>query len=375
LDHYHHLYPRWRYEIEGRDSAPESRIDGLRSLDPESWCIRDDSTDHGAIGKRDKIVQEPPTASNLTTSTVKASAHTDPLKPYHQACELAEQKNYGRVRILISEFASHTSMILDAGDCTNPQADKSMKDSEGTAASQRSSDAWDLADSSSLWQAGNLSIAHMPGTSMISVNGVRGFLTRGDVSFLCDLAGELPDGGRYLEVGSWLGLSSILIATQLIANRNFDAKVFCVDTWEGSPEHQGEEEITERTLYDEFRRNVLSAGVGRVISPVRMPSVQAEKHWNQGPLDVVFIDGDHSAKSCLSDIEAWLPRLKSGGRMLGHDAVPGGSVEEALKTFRNRNGVDYKIHEAPDTHFIWELVLGDSHATGTSEVGVGLHGP
>ncbi len=64
---------------------------------------------------------------------------------------------------------------------------------------------------------------------MIEINGVRGFLTPGDVVFLFNLAAELPTAGNYLKVGSWMGLSSILVANGLIANLNFDARIYCVD--------------------------------------------------------------------------------------------------------------------------------------------------
>lgn len=38
-----------------------------------------------------------------------------------------------------------------------------------------------------------------------------------------------------------------------------------------------------------------------------------------GSLDLVFIDGDHSFNGCLNDITNYLPKLKSGGIMAGHD--------------------------------------------------------
>lgn len=37
------------------------------------------------------------------------------------------------------------------------------------------------------------------------------------------------------------------------------------------------------------------------------------------PVDMVFIDGDHSYFGCASDILAWLPNLKDGGIIAVHD--------------------------------------------------------
>lgn len=36
-------------------------------------------------------------------------------------------------------------------------------------------------------------------------------------------------------------------------------------------------------------------------------------------LDFVWIDGDHSTAACTADIAAWIPALKPGGWLLGHD--------------------------------------------------------
>lgn len=38
-----------------------------------------------------------------------------------------------------------------------------------------------------------------------------------------------------------------------------------------------------------------------------------------GSLDFVWVDGDHSTEACTADIAAWLPTLKPGGWIMGHD--------------------------------------------------------
>jgi hypothetical protein len=52
---------------------------------------------------------------------------------------------------------------------------------------------------------------------------------------------------------------------------------------------------------------------------IRKPSVDAAMEIPDGSLDFVFIDADHSYEGCRADIEAWLPKIKNGGFISGHD--------------------------------------------------------
>ena len=56
------------------------------------------------------------------------------------------------------------------------------------------------------------------------------------------------------------------------------------------------------------------------------------------PLDVVFLDGDHSYEAVCDDIKLWVPHIKSGGILCGHDYrfTP---VQRAVKEF----GIDAAI--------------------------------
>jgi hypothetical protein len=206
-----------------------------------------------------------------------------------------------------------------------------------------------------VWLSKPWHLRQVPGTSMIELNGVRGYLVAGDVSFLFNLAAELPVAGRYLEVGSWLGLSSIIVANGLLANLNFQAKIYCVDTWRGSAEHQSLPEIQQDLLYPQFLQNIAESQLGTFIEPIRGASRDVALGW-QGPLlDIIFIDGDHSLDGCYQDLWNWSRLLKPNGRLLGHDATPGSDVEQALQRFCQQTGTAVTIYPLPETHYIWEI--------------------
>ena len=50
-----------------------------------------------------------------------------------------------------------------------------------------------------------------------------------------------------------------------------------------------------------------------------MTSHEASSFFENETLDFVFIDGDHSYQGVLSDIQDYLPKIKKGGYISGHD--------------------------------------------------------
>ncbi len=125
-----------------------------------------------------------------------------------------------------------------------------------------------------------------------------------------------PNSAHFVEVGSWKGRSSAYMAVE-IANSGFSIKFDCVDTWEGSIEHIEMEEVKTKKLYDMFLNNI--APVRPYINPVRMTSLEAAKTYKDGSLDFVFIDASHEYEDVKDDITTWLPKIKKGGILAGHD--------------------------------------------------------
>jgi predicted O-methyltransferase YrrM len=58
---------------------------------------------------------------------------------------------------------------------------------------------------------------------------------------------------------------------------------------------------------------------GKRARVMRMTSKQAAPQIKNGSLDFVFIDGDHSYEGTKKDIILWLPKIKPGGWIGGHD--------------------------------------------------------
>ena len=54
--------------------------------------------------------------------------------------------------------------------------------------------------------------------------------------------------------------------------------------------------------------------------------------WKE-PIDLIFIDGDHSYLSVLSDLAAWYQHVKKDGYIAMHDCTSNSEVEQAMNQF------------------------------------------
>lgn len=185
------------------------------------------------------------------------------------------------------------------------------------------------------------------------LNGVEGYLIPGDVAYLEAQAARLPYGGILVEVGSWMGLSTSILAGALHKRNNHAALVYAVDTWRGSIEHQGLEPVIDGTLFSVFMGNMARLGFAEMVTPCIEGSPQAAARFAPGSVNMVFIDGDHTEGAVYADLCAWAPLLASGGVMFGHDATPTGGVLKALRRWCAEAGREYRV--IPGTHYMWEL--------------------
>lgn len=130
---------------------------------------------------------------------------------------------------------------------------------------------------------------------------------------------ESRDGARFVEVGCWKGKSVAYLGVEII-NSGKDIKVDAVDTWDSmitETYHSSDVYVKTNRLFSLFESNI--APVSKVVKPVRMTSLNAAVTYADESLDVVFIDACHEYECVKADIVAWLPKVKRGGYLAGHD--------------------------------------------------------
>ena len=135
-----------------------------------------------------------------------------------------------------------------------------------------------------------------------------------------------------LEVGSWMGASAIAWK-DASKSHNIECKVYCIDTWLGSPEHYlssaGDEwgieklSINEKgpQFFEDFLVNIHEAYYGDYILPMRADSHSALSYLKNmsAKFDVIYIDGAHDEIAVFRDTTLASQLLASGGAICGDD--------------------------------------------------------
>jgi hypothetical protein len=142
------------------------------------------------------------------------------------------------------------------------------------------------------------------------------------------IAGTLKDGSQFAEIGVWFGKSLSAMASYCKRKR---VQFYAIDSFKGALNQPELVNIVKRhggSIRTAFEENMRMCGV-RNLQVIESESDVAAQQFADGQLDAAFIDADHSFEAVCADIDAWLPKIKPGGVLAGHDANESG-VKEAV---------------------------------------------
>jgi len=144
--------------------------------------------------------------------------------------------------------------------------------------------------------------------------------------------------GTIVELGAWKGRSSAFLVVEA-KNKSSNIDIHIVDTWLGSEEHT--EEMKDN-LYQKFKSNM--ARLDGLYKEHRMTTNEAVHLFKDESLDGVFIDADHSYEAVKKDIADWMPKVRKGGILAGHDYIQtfSGVVKAVNESFPN---MDFMLGE------------------------------
>jgi hypothetical protein len=163
-----------------------------------------------------------------------------------------------------------------------------------------------------------------------------------------DIVMRARDGAVFVEVGAYLGRSTVYLASR-IKQSGKQIRLYAVDLWDGwiyddpAPPIR---RVETAGIFWQFIRNVRRAGVENVVCPLKMPSERASNLFEDGTLDFVFLDADHSYEAVRRDLQCWFPKVKRRGVLGGHDYLhadfPG--VRRAADEFFAQEELPLQLH-------------------------------
>ena len=140
---------------------------------------------------------------------------------------------------------------------------------------------------------------------------IPGWFDDDDISTLESLSNSI-ENGILVEVGSMHGRSAYCLGTS-----SPSSTVYCFDYCPGSDwilvkSSDGSSRLNSIEIFQHYTSECKN------IIPIKLPYLACPK-WDNGLVDLVFVDAMHTNPSDWENIEFWLPKIKTGGILCGHD--------------------------------------------------------
>ena len=156
---------------------------------------------------------------------------------------------------------------------------------------------------------------------------IEGWLARDEAVALYDVAKSLrAEQPVVVEIGSWLGKSSMVLAKALLAKKS--PRLYCIDPFNGDGDAPSKTLFYRQadarvSLKQKFLANMRKYNVEHLIQVLPGYSYDLVNTFAE-PIDFLFLDGNHEYAATLRDFEEWSPLLRPGGSIALHDVCATG---------------------------------------------------
>lgn len=156
--------------------------------------------------------------------------------------------------------------------------------------------------------------------------------------------GYIKDNYNHPLIGVEVGVHNGVNLKNMLDNMNLNT-LFAVDIWGKYDEH-GTSADTSNELYNVYKNFMFDDR----LKIVHLDSAQASTLFEKRSLDFVYIDDNHNEDKVVEGITDWLPKVKIGGVLCGHDwGDNGGGVVNAVNRVL---GKEYKIDSGSEIGLI-----------------------
>jgi len=119
---------------------------------------------------------------------------------------------------------------------------------------------------------------------------------------------------KIADVGCWTGKSTVSFALACPK-----AEIIAIDWFKGSDGTKLAMAAEGASVKEVLQSNLRYFDVVNRVKIVELTSLQASTLFTDNYFDIVFIDADHRYLKVQADLNAWWPKVKSGGIFCGHD--------------------------------------------------------
>ena len=150
-----------------------------------------------------------------------------------------------------------------------------------------------------------------------TTKNIEWFLSEKEMKFLALLAACPTAKGEILEIGSFKGKSTVILAKG--ASLTSETNIVAVDPLTSpsttDPDLQGEESCLK-----DFQTNLRNAGIEKYVEFHQKYSSELAKFWNRD-IRLLWIDGDHTYSGTKSDFDMFSRFLSNGAIIAIHDVL------------------------------------------------------
>lgn len=146
---------------------------------------------------------------------------------------------------------------------------------------------------------------------------IEGYLSPNEMRFLALITAYPAASGDVLEIGSFKGKSTIILAKAAVLAG--DEKIYAVDPMT-APSATDPDLRGDASSFTDFQTNIERHNVADRIEFYQTFSYELAKTWTR-PLRFLWIDGDHTYKGTKLDFDGFAPHLANGGILAMHDVL------------------------------------------------------
>lgn len=192
-------------------------------------------------------------------------------------------------------------------------------------------------------------------SELFGPGSVPGYLTHDDMDAIAMLTSMLPNSATIVEIGSFLGKSSVEWSKNLTAQGK-EHKILCVESFNSPIEIL--KDLMQEAGFDIPKKCNSQFELFQYYTKDYPDILPIHGFFNQSfvfptQVDLVFEDSTHQFHYLVYALPFWWKTLKPGGILSGHDYID--EVKTAVDLFAAIENLEVKTFKNSDTSSIWYI--------------------